>query len=246
MTTITTPTTTETPPSPSEILREIANTRQLVVGILIFTNVEVLDFCGPFEVLSVCRLGDLEQNDNITTSPFSVKLIAKTMDPVTTVGGMQVMPHMSIDNLMEKQDPILLDILIVPGGMGTRTLRNDVQVLDFVRYQAARVHFLASVCTGSCILAQAGSTVVPDGTVITTHWQTIELFQEWYPRLTIDRNHSVTKNDAGDLYTSAGISAGIDMCFRLIKDIFGEETSQHAAKRMEYTYPKDFQRRIDF
>jgi transcriptional regulator GlxA family with amidase domain len=230
--------------SPSQKLPELAKTRPLVVGILIFPNVEVLDFCGPFEVLSVCRLGDLHQDDNVTKSPFVVHLIAKSKDPVVTVGGMQVLPHLTIDDIMEND--IVLDILIVPGGVGTRALRQDAKVLEFVRQQAIRVHIVASVCTGAIVLAEAGPTVVPIGSTITTHWQAVDTLQTWYPHLIIDKIHSVTKNDTGTLYTSAGISAGIDMRFRLITDIFGEDTARNTAKRMEYSFPETYQRRIEF
>jgi transcriptional regulator GlxA family with amidase domain len=235
-------------------LRDISHSRQLVVGILIFPNVEVLDFCGPFEVLSVCRLGGIDQDDNVTASPFSVKLIAKTMEPITTIGGMQVLPHETMEDIMmtKKTDTTtstsFLDILIIPGGMGTRPLRHDTQVLDFIRHQAAHVSILASVCTGAILLAESG--VLPLGTTITTHWQALDLLQEWYGapnhHLIIDKEHSVTKNASGSLYTSAGISAGIDMCFRIIRDIFGDDVSRTTAKRMEYSYPEDYQRRIEF
>lgn len=134
--------TTITTKSPSQQLREMAaqSSRQIRVGILIFPNVEVLDFCDPFEVLSVCRQGDLHQDDNVTQSPFVVQLIAATasMDPVTTVGGMQVVPHTTMEAIMKEDTG--LDILIVPGGMGTRAIRQDTNVLDFVRHQAGKVH----------------------------------------------------------------------------------------------------------
>ncbi|KAL3917959.1 MAG: hypothetical protein SGILL_004470 [Bacillariaceae sp.] len=234
-------------------LKETAEKRQLVVGILVFENVEVLDFCGPFEVLSVCRKGTSDDEDeNVTTSPFDVKLIGLSSSsssssslPVKTIGGMNVVPHTTMDEIVgaSTADSSPLDILIVPGGMGTRAIRHDAKVLDFIRQQQPLVKIVASVCTGAMLLAEAG--IFPAGTVITTHWKMIDTLQEWYPSLVIDKEHSVLKNDDGSMYTSAGISAGIDMTFRLVMDVFGEAVARATAKRMEYTYPEDYSRRIE-
>jgi transcriptional regulator GlxA family with amidase domain len=222
-------------------LQDTALQRQLVAGILVFDNVEVLDFCGPFEVLSVCRMGTSDdENENITQSPFQVKLIGISKDPVSTVGGMQVLPHLTMKEVMASSSP--LDILIIPGGMGTRPLRNNKAVLEFVTHQASVVKIMASVCTGAILLAKSG--ILPPGTTITTHWKAIDMLQEWYPSLNMDKEHSVIRNDAGTLYTSAGISAGIDMTFRLVKDVFGDDVARATAKRMEYGYPEDYRRRI--
>lgn len=251
-------------------LKELAQQRQLQVGILVFDNVEVLDFCGPFEVLSVTRLGVEGHDENVTTaSPFDVRLIEhQTKKPIKTIGGMQVVPHVTMDHVMaaaaaaeaavettststspqthkqNTQTHSSLDILILPGGMGTRTLRHDAKVLEFIRHQATRVKILASVCTGSILLGESG--VLPAGTTITTHWKAIEMLQGLYPTLIVEKDRCVVKNDTGTLYTSAGISAGIDMCFCLVTDLFGEDVARATARRMEYKYPEDYQRRIDF
>ena len=113
---------------------------QKTVGIFIFNDIEVLDFCGPFEVLSVTRLDESKRAD--TTSPFDVKLIAQTKEPITTTGKMKVIPDYDFESCPK------LDILIVPGGMGTRKLMYEKDVLDFVLKKAKEVELLTSVCTG--------------------------------------------------------------------------------------------------
>ena len=120
---------------------------QKVVGIFVFDDIEVLDFCGPFEVLSVTRVDESKRLE--TLSPFDVKLVSITKDIVLTTGGMKVVPDFDFETCPE------LDILIVPGGMGTRKLMYDERVLEFVNKKAKEVELLTSVCTGSLILASA-------------------------------------------------------------------------------------------
>ena len=177
-----------------------------------------------------------------------VKLIAQdAKKPVTTIGGMQVLPHHSIDDFDETQTTPTLDILIIPGGFGSRQVRQNPRVMDFVRRQANKVKILASVCTGALILAESG--VLEKGSKITTHWQALDLLQEWYPDIQVQRGVSVVKLDPTAsrpfVFTSAGISAGIDMSFWIIRDIFGEVIARATAKQMEYSYPENFSRRVD-
>src|SRR5579872_5730665 len=113
---------------------------QHTVGILIFPDVEVLDFCGPFEVFSAARLNEERRADE--ESPFRIVLIAEKKEPITTVGGMRVFP----DFTLEDHPP--LDILLVPGGMGTRTLQSHKRVLGWIALCAQQVKILSAVCTG--------------------------------------------------------------------------------------------------
>jgi putative intracellular protease/amidase len=122
------------------------------VGIVVFENVEVLDFCGPFEVFSTTRLN--EQTRRTETSPFEVLLVAASRDTITTTGGMQVLPHFAFDECPR------LDILVVPGGWGTRKEIDNSATLDWVRSQAAKVETLACVCTGRCYLGKPDCLMV--------------------------------------------------------------------------------------
>ena len=113
------------------------------LGIVIFNEIEVLDFCGPFEVFSVTRLNEDRRREE--PSPFEVLLISQFNQPITTTGGMKVVPDFTFDN-----SPAL-DLLVVPGGWGTRKEMHNEVMLSFVRSRAPRVETLASVCTGALV-----------------------------------------------------------------------------------------------
>jgi transcriptional regulator GlxA family with amidase domain len=201
------------------------------VGIVIFNDIEVLDFCGPFEVLSVARLD--EQRRREAPSPFEVLLVAQSTEPVTTSGGMKVLPHVTFDDCPP------LDILVVPGGWGTRAEMKNELMLAFVKARAAEVETLTSVCTGSLILGSAG---LLDGLRATTHWRSLGLMQELFPRVTVDTQSHVVEH--GKVLTSAGISAGIDMALRLVARYCGEPVARATARHMEYPFPESNARRV--
>ena len=200
-------------------------------GILLFNDIEVLDFCGPFEVFSVTRLDEARRREQ--PSPFEVLLVAETMDPVTTAGGMQVLPMASFAGCPA------LDILVVPGGMGTRKEMLNPAVLDFVRAQAAGAGLVASVCTGALILGKAGLLA---GLRATTHWRSLELLQELFPDVSVDSAAQVV--DQGRIMTSAGIAAGIDLALLIVARRHGGAVARAAARHMEYPYPETLARRV--
>lgn len=204
---------------------------QYRTGILIFEDVEVLDFCGPFEVFATTRLQEPRQRQDL--SPFEVVLIAEQTDAVTTTGGMQVIPHVTLENAA-------VDILIVPGGWGTRELVTNQKVLDWLVQQAGQVKTLASVCTGSMVLAQAG---LLNGLEATTHWRSLERMRDSFARVRVafDKHYVIQDN----ICTSAGISAGIDMSLKIVEKYVGESVARVTAKHMEYPYPESDARRIE-
>src|SRR5262245_12783333 len=125
--------------------------RKWGVGIVIFDGVEVLDFSGPFEVLSRTRLvPGVDSRRSEDSAPFSVFTVARTRETVTTIGGLRVTPHYSFADV----PPI--DLLLVPGGFGTRALLHDEETIDWIRAAASAARQVTSVCTGSLLLAQAG------------------------------------------------------------------------------------------
>ncbi len=200
-------------------------------GIVIFPEVEVLDFCGPFEVFSTTRLDEERRREQ--PSPFEVLLIAQSMNVVTATGGMKVLPHASFDSCPP------LDILVVPGGWGTRAEMSNTAMLEFVVSRALQVRTLASVCTGSLILANAG---LLRRRRATTHWRSLDRMQELFPDVKVDRESHVVRD--GDIFTSAGISAGIDMALLVVAHHFGEAIARATAKHMEYSYPESYERRV--
>ena len=163
------------------------------LAILIFDDVEVLDFCGPFEVFSVTN----ELNDDIQLNVFTV---AENASTVNARNGLSVNPKYTLANSPEPQ------ILLLPGGQGTRRLMNNPAVLSWLTARFQKLELLLSVCTGSLILAKAG---LLDGLAATTHHEVVDLLRETAPKAEIDTSKRFIDN--GKIIVSAGISAGIDM-----------------------------------
>jgi transcriptional regulator GlxA family with amidase domain len=201
------------------------------VGILIFPDVEVLDFCGPFEVFSVTRLNEELRRDE--PSPFEVLLVAERAEPVTTTGGMKVTPH----HTLETCPP--LDVLVVPGGWGTRAEARNTRLLEWIKTRAKQVETLTSVCTGSMLLGEVG---LLDGRHATTHWRSLQRMRESFPAVTVEEKQHVVED--GNVLTSAGISAGIDMALKVVARYHGEAVARNTARNMEYRYPDDNSRRV--
>jgi len=201
------------------------------VGILIFPAVEVLDFCGPYEVFSVARLD--EERRRTESSPFEVLLVAETRDPVVATGGLRVIP----DATLETCPP--LDILVVPGGWGTRAEMSNQRVLKWIAERAREIETLTSVCTGAMLLGQIG---LLDGRRATTHWRSLELMRQSFPSVTVEDKLHVVED--GQVLTSAGISAGIDMALRVVARYFGEAVGRATARHIEYPFPDDNRRRV--
>ncbi|MEO8753746.1 MAG: DJ-1/PfpI family protein [Casimicrobiaceae bacterium] len=201
------------------------------VGIVIFPDVEVLDFCGPFEVFSVARLDDARRRE--TASPFEVLLVAERAEPLLTTGGMRVTPHHTLTSCPR------LDLLLVPGGWGTRAEADNRPLIDWIAARGAAVETLTSVCTGSFLLAQAG---LLGGRRATTHWRSLQRMRETYPSVSVVTDRHWVED--GNLVTSAGISAGIDMSLRVVARYYGDRVARETARHMEYPYPKDDARRV--
>jgi transcriptional regulator GlxA family with amidase domain len=196
------------------------------VGILIFDNVEVLDFAGPFEVFSRTRLvPGPESRRSEESAPFQVFTVAKSREPITATGGLVVTPTHGFD------DAPLIDLLVVPGGFGTRPLLQDEETLEWIRRTAASARRVTSVCTGALLLGRIG---LLDGKRATTHWAALDLLESVAPATTVDRVQRVI--DAGDdrIVTSAGVASGIDMSFHLVETLCGREVADETARYIEY------------
>jgi transcriptional regulator GlxA family with amidase domain len=205
------------------------NQLPLTVGIIIFDQVEVLDVAGPFEVLAVTRLNEERRQEEL--SPFRVLLISESMDQVSAVGGLRFTPDVTKDNCPE------LDLLIVPGGWGTRTQIKNVNLLKWIANKSARSRLTVSVCTGSSLLGKAG---LLDGHEATTHWRTFDFLKQAAPNAYIREDLRFTKDKS--IFTSAGISAGIDMALHIVSHFFGTKIGEATARQMEYPYPQSNQR----
>jgi transcriptional regulator GlxA family with amidase domain len=193
------------------------------VGILIFENVEVLDFAGPFEVFSRTRVDPspaaLRTDQG---APFRVFTVAKTKDPVIATGGLRVEPHHGF------ADAPHIDLLLVPGGFGTRTLVDDRETLDWIRRVAADARQVTSVCTGSFLLTRAG---LLEGKRATTHWAALGELEALGGGVTVVRGARWV--DDG-VISSAGVSAGIDMSFYVVEKLLGKEVADRTARYIDY------------
>lgn len=190
------------------------------VGILIFDEVEVLDFCGPFEVFSIARRPDGNSDEGRL---FSALTIAEENRVIRCRGGLLAQPHHTID------DHPPLDILLVPGGQGTRSARLNSRLLDWIVAQDRQTELTTSVCTGAFLLAERG---ILDGRRATTHWASVDWMREQYPAVSM--LDDVRFVDEGHVVTSAGVSAGIDMALHVVSRLHGPETAAWTARRMEY------------
>lgn len=192
------------------------------VGILIFNQVEVLDFCGPFEVFSVAERPGEEGGE---PRLFQALTIAENPGIVRTTGSLLVQPHHTLDN----HPP--LDLVVIPGGYGTRREQDNQVLRDWIGRQQAADVLLTSVCTGAFLLAGAG---LLDNKRATTHWAAIEELRQLRPAVQVLEDARVVNE--GRIVTSAGISAGIDMALHVVERLHGIETARWTARMMEYNW----------
>jgi transcriptional regulator GlxA family with amidase domain len=193
------------------------------VGIFLFDDVEVLDFAGPFEVFSRTRLvPGAESRRSEDSAPFAVFTVAKAAGPIRAIGGLQVIPTWAWD----EAPPI--DILVVPGGFGTRALLRHDETLAWIRHVAASASLVTSVCTGALLLAQNGML---RGRRATTHWAAHDLLVSIDPTIQLQRDVRVVSDT---IFTSAGVSAGLDMAFAVVEQLHGAEVARETARYIEY------------
>jgi transcriptional regulator GlxA family with amidase domain len=186
------------------------------MGLFLFDGVEELDAVGAWEVLAYWTRHHPEDGWSITClSPGGADVIG--------ANNLVIGAHHSLD------DAPALDVLIHPGGHGTRRLLRDHEHLDWVRRQRAAVPLMASVCTGSLVYAAAGLLT---GRRATTHWASLNLLSEIDPTIRTDVNARFV--DDGDMLTSAGVSAGIDMALHLVSRIAGVERAREVRRGIQY------------
>jgi len=191
------------------------------VAILIFDDVEVLDFCGPFEVFSVTR-----RNDN--PRPFRVFTVAESTGIITARNGLRVVPDFT---LAEAPRPALL---IVPGGQGTRREMHNAALLEWIAARAAESELVLSVCTGALLLAKAR---LLEGLSATTHHGALDLLRQTAPNTSVESARRLVDN--GRVITSAGVAAGIDMSLHVVARLLGQDVAEETAHYMEYPWPRE-------
>jgi transcriptional regulator GlxA family with amidase domain len=186
------------------------------IGILLFENVEELDAVGPWEVLSYWTREHPEDG-------YSVMTMADTLEPITCAKGLRICADVLT------ADAPALTVLVYPGGRGTRPHLVDESRLEWVRAQRASVPLMTSVCTGSLVYAAAG---ILRNRPATTHWSALALLTELDP--TIEVRGEARFVEDGDVITSAGISAGIDMALRLVERLSSTERAREVKRGIQY------------
>lgn len=194
------------------------------VAILIFDDAEVLDFCGPFEVFAVSR----DYHDH-TTALFNVYTVAEKDAPVIARNGLSVNPNFTLANCPQP------DIVLVPGGRGTRAAMNNPVLIDWLKQQAAQVEQMLSVCTGALVLGKAG---LLDGLSATTYHTAFDELRDAAPNTTLRPGERFVDN--GTVVTSAGVSAGIDMSLYIVAKLHGIEQAHWTAQYMEYHWDEHY------
>ncbi len=191
----------------------MANPSGTTVGIVLFPVVEELDFAGPFEVFaSLSKAG----------GGGKVLLIAETLEPIECANGMRVLPDCSF------AEAPALDVLLVPGGMGTRTEVNNPRMIEYLRKAGASATWVTSVCTGALLLHEAGFA---KGKRVTTFWGFVDELRARGEVEVLDGPRYVRD---GNLVTSAGVSAGIDMALWLVGQIHSPDVARRVQRGIQY------------
>ena len=187
------------------------------IGVLLFDGVEELDAVGPWEVLAYWTRQHPEDG-------WTVSCLSADGEPVTAAKSLVLGAHHSL------ADAPKMDVLVHPGGIGTRRLLKDPLHLDWVKRQRVDVPLLTSVCTGSLVYAAAGLLT---GRRATTHWASLNLLSELDPTVITDVDARFV--DDGDLITSAGVSAGIDMALHLVARLADLERAREVRREIQYS-----------
>jgi transcriptional regulator GlxA family with amidase domain len=183
------------------------------IGILLFEDAEELDFVGPWEVFTMAA--KLKPEDRVVT-------IAATREPVRAAKGLRVLPDHSF------ADAPQLDVVLVPGGQGTRREVGNEALIEWLRKAGAQCAWVTSVCTGALLLHEAGFA---RGKRVTTHWGFVDQLRQ---RGDVEVLEKVRYVRDGNLVTSAGVSAGIDMALWLVGQMHGVPVARQVQHLMEY------------
>jgi len=184
------------------------------IGLLIFDGAEELDFVGPWEVFTMA--GKVRDDIRVVT-------IAERAQPVACAKGMRVIPDHTLADAPD------LDVVMVPGGIGTRREVNNPVLIDWLRKIGPRLSWVTSVCTGALLVCEAGFA---RGRRVTTHWAFVEELRKRYPDVEVLEQVRYVRD--GQLCSAAGVSAGIDLALWLTGQIWGVDTARKTQRAMEY------------
>ena len=184
-------------------------------GIFLFDEAEELDWAGPWEVLASWAKFHPDEAEVFT--------FARAEGPITCAKGLRVLPHYTWD------DAPAIDVLVYPGGQGTRQHLGDEEIYSWLRRLSDHDALITSVCTGSLVLADAG---LLDGRSATTHWASIDFLGTLGHNLTVKPDDRFV--DSGEVITASGVSAGIDMALHLIARLHSKERAVEVRRYIQY------------
>ncbi len=187
----------------------------LTIGILVFDDAEELDFVGPWEVFTMANA--------VRAETHRVLLVAERAQPVRCAKGMRVLPDLALADCPK------LDVLLVPGGRGTRKEVDNPPLLTWIAGAAADCRWVTSVCTGAMLLTAAGPA---RGKRVTTHWSFVETLRQRGEAAEVLEQRRYVRD--GNILTAAGVSAGIDMALWLTGQLHGPDFARAVQKAMEY------------
>ncbi len=190
------------------------------VLIVVFDGVQSLDVTGPLEVFAGANSSRSKTGGS---SPcYDIRIASLGGRPVRTSSGLRLAPDEDLRDVSQRKAP---DLLIVPGGEGTR--RADPELVSWLREHGRAAARLVSVCTGAFLLAEAG---LLDGHRVTTHWAFCATLAARYPELTVDPDPIFVRD--GNVLTSAGVTAGIDLALALVEEDLGRDAALEIARHL--------------
>lgn len=185
----------------------------MTFGILLFPLVEELDVVGPWEIITTWQ--------QVINGGQACITVAESLEPVTCAKGLSINPQANFDTCPQ------LEFLLVPGGQGTRTEVNNPRLIDFIAAQSLSCRNILSVCTGAFLLHAAG---LINGKQATTHWASLDRLRALGEVRVIEERFT----QDGKIWCSAGISAGIDLCLKLVAHLDGDTTAGLVQLATEY------------
>ncbi|MCH8906061.1 MAG: DJ-1/PfpI family protein [Candidatus Heimdallarchaeota archaeon] len=208
------------------------------VGVIVFDDVDFLDFVGPIEVFNAAQIPNPDTDptkelesmyDSIPM--FNTKLVSVyPQEYITTGDGTKVVPDYSI-SLIENEKTFNPLVWVVPGGKGIHTIRKDDDFISWLRLSINAAHLTLSVCTGNYAVAQTG---IIENEMITTHWRHYNIFQHEFPDINLANN--VRYTETAKIVSAGGISCGIDGALRVVSRLLSEEVAQRVADRIVYPW----------
>ena len=208
--------------SRSSSLRRSPSFTTRSVAVLIFPDVQPLDAVGPLEVFAGANHAWRARHPEGGALPYAPELVARRAEPITGSSGYALVAQRSTAQV---RGP--LDTLVVAGGTGTRAAVRDRRLVGWIRRQAAQARRVASVCTGAFLLAEAG---LLDGLRVTTHWGTCDHLQRRHPTLRVDPEPIFIRE--GRIWTSAGVTSGMDLALALVEEDLGRDIALAVARHL--------------